>query len=76
MSHNDGSWRIISTLESEIQTNMHKPSNSYDPIFEKYLIRLGVYPILIFDDCHIDKALIFILINRWRSEISTFNLSV
>jgi hypothetical protein len=40
------------------------PSILYDLKFEEYLIRLGLYSISIMDDCHIDKALISILIER------------
>jgi hypothetical protein len=55
--------------------NAHYPKIPYNMQMDSYLHRLGLYQMVIMGDCQLDKPLLTMLVERWRSETSMFHLA-
>jgi Plant mobile domain len=63
-------------LHSTLHLNAHRPKIPYNTHMDSYMHRLSLYQIAIMGNYQLDKSLLATLVERWRSELSTFYLLV
>jgi Plant mobile domain len=66
----------ILQLHNTLRLNTHHLKIPYDEQMDPYMSKLELYQMATMGDCHINKSLIIVLVERWRSKTSIFHIPV